>query len=121
MEKRQRMRALSQQFKDMNPLAEQDDSNMDVEPTKSAYAFKFQLKRPNPAFPDKFFCTSVDEFAARDIESLNQEILKLIPWIQKRKRVFVLKWVDSEGIERLVAGNDDLETALNEMKGSTYE
>ena len=88
------------------------------EPTK-LYNFKFQLQRPNPAIADEYFWSSIDEPVAKDIENLNQEITRVIPSIKERS--FVLKWVDSDGTERPVSNNEDLETALNETSGPIYK
>ena len=115
MEKRQQMSLLSHQSKALNPQA---DNMADGEPSP-IYNFKLHLQRPNPAFPDEFFCLSVDEAVARDVETLNQEILKVIPGI--KKRIFTLKWIDSEGIERTIPDTETLVTALNEMEGPIYK
>ena len=117
-EKNQR-KALAQQFQTMNTLAaQQADNTIDAAQTNSRH-FLFQLQRPNPAFQDEFFGITEEDGVARDIERINQEILRVIPKI--KNRTFVLKWVDSEGKERQLFDNEAFGIALNKMKGPIYK
>ena len=119
MEEQFEMVSLEEQSKLLSPLAAQKDDNIDsVEPSK-LYSFKLQLQRPNPAFADEYFCTTVNENTANDFESMNQELLRVIPKI--KNRTFDLKLVDPEGNGRTISDNEDLGAALKEMEGPAYK
>lgn len=87
-------------------------------PSKT-YNFKIQLKKPNPALENEFYRATLNEEVAYDFSKINEKIVELMPKIQKR--VYVLTWADSDGDEIIIANNEALKIALDEMTGPVYK